>query len=222
VDFVVVGLGLGALAMLLGIVLLAGVAPRRARLARNAPPAEARRNLALAAHRRGAGQALIYAGAAIFLATLRGLAGSLDARTGAFLVATTTTVAALGLLVWGYLDHLRNPVPPPTRARIATADSARPPETRPLIAAPEAASANGHGREVLHPAEAGVAKAPAHAAAVPLLAIAARSVTTAVADPPGPGLAAQTAEAAVTAPPPEEVERSPATADAAPAGERES
>lgn len=211
-DFVVVGLGLGALAMLLGVVMLAWVAPRRARLARDAPPVEARRCLALAANRRGVGRALIYAGAAIFLATIGGLAGSLDDRTGAYFVATTATVAALGLLVWGYLDHLRNPIPPPARVRDAASESARQPRTRPLVAAPEGMGANGHGDEAPQPAEAHAASTPPPLIATPLLAIAARSVTSSVTDPPATEAAAAS---------PKETASEPAAADAAPAGKRE-
>ncbi|MCC7021795.1 MAG: hypothetical protein IT338_03155 [Thermomicrobiales bacterium] len=188
-DFVVVGLGLGALAMLLGIALLAWAAPRQARLARAASRSEARRGLAIAANRRGAGVALLYAGGAIFLATIGGLAGALDDRTGAFLVATTTTVAALGLLVWGYLDHLRNPIPPPTRPRAdaVVLESSRRSVTRPLIVAPDPATANGHGSED-RALSAPAAPVPAPVVAEALLAIAARSVTNSAAEAATPGI----------------------------------
>ncbi len=60
----------------------------------------------------------------MLLATVAGLVGSLDDRTGAFLVTTTATVAAVGILLAGYLQRARNPVPPRRRTRSAPAASA--------------------------------------------------------------------------------------------------
>ena len=101
-DFVVVGFGLGALGVLLGVVMLgvAGAtvaASRGARLraGRRGPPPSRRGR----ASRDRAG--LLYAGGAMLLATVAALAGSLDDRTGAFLVTTTATVAAVGILLAG-------------------------------------------------------------------------------------------------------------------------
>jgi hypothetical protein len=112
VDFVVVGLGLGALSVLLGVVMLGWLAPRAQRAAaRTASPDDAARDLAVAAEQRGTGHAFLYAGAAMLLATTGGLAGALDDRTGALLVTTTATVAAIGILLGGYLHRARNPVP---------------------------------------------------------------------------------------------------------------
>ena len=51
----------------------------------------------------------------MLLATVAALGGSLDDRTGAFLVTTTATVAAIGILLMGYLQRTRNPVPPRRR-----------------------------------------------------------------------------------------------------------
>ena len=111
-DFVVVGLGLGALSVLLGVVMLGWVAPRARRAAaRTASPDDAARDLAIAAEQRGTGHAFLYAGAALLLATTGGLAGALDDRTGALLVTTTATVGAIGILLGGYLHRARNPVP---------------------------------------------------------------------------------------------------------------
>jgi hypothetical protein len=129
VDFVVVGLGLGALGVLLGVVMMGWLAPRRERLANHAPsPESAAYDRAIAAERRGIGQALLYAGGAIILATIGSLAGSLDDRTGAFFVATTATVGALGILVWDYLRRSRHPLPrrPRPPARVDTLDGPRP------------------------------------------------------------------------------------------------
>jgi hypothetical protein len=112
VDFVVVGLGLGALAVLLGVVMLGWMAPRAQRAAaRTTSPEDAAREQAIAAQQRGTGRSFLYAGAAMLLATAGALAGSLDDRTGALLVTTTATVAAIGILLGGYLHRARNPLP---------------------------------------------------------------------------------------------------------------
>jgi hypothetical protein len=112
VDFVVVGLGLGTLAILVGLLTLVWAAGRWERAAARATtPEDAAHDQAMAAGRRDAGQALIGAGVAVLIATIGALAGSLDDQTGAFFVTTTATVAALGLLVWAYLYRTRNPLP---------------------------------------------------------------------------------------------------------------
>jgi hypothetical protein len=59
----------------------------------------------------------------MLLATVAGLAGSLDDRTGAFLVTTTATVAAIGILLVGYLQRTRNPMPARHRTRSAVVAS---------------------------------------------------------------------------------------------------
>jgi hypothetical protein len=125
VDFVVVGFGLGALGILLGVVMLGWLAPRSHRAAtRVTSPDDAARCRAIAAEHRGTGQALLYSGGAMLLATVAGLVGSLDDRTGALLVTTTATVAAVGILLGGYLQRVRNPMPPRRRTRPAPAASA--------------------------------------------------------------------------------------------------
>ena len=124
-DFVVVGFGLGALGVLLGVVMLGWLAPRSQRAAARASSADdAARDRAVAAEHYGTGRTFLYAGGAMLLATVAGLLGSLDDRTGAFLVATTATVAAIGILLGGYLQHTRNPLPPRRRTRSAPAASA--------------------------------------------------------------------------------------------------
>lgn len=111
-DFVVVGLGLGALAILGGVVLLGIVAGHWDRqAARAAAPDSAAYGQAIAGERRAFGLSLIWAGGAMFLATIGALAGSLDDNTGALLVATTATVAALGILVREYFYRVRHPRP---------------------------------------------------------------------------------------------------------------
>jgi hypothetical protein len=66
---------------------------------------------------------LLYSGGAMLLVTVAALGGSLDDRTGAFLVTTTATVAAVGILLAGYLQRARNPAPPRRRTRTAPAAS---------------------------------------------------------------------------------------------------
>jgi len=133
VDFVVVGFGLGALGVLLGVVMLGWLAPRSQRAAaRVSAPDAAARHRAVAAEHRVNGQAFLYAGGAMLLATVAGLVGSLDDRTGAFLVTTTATVAAVGILLRGYLQRARNPVPPrrPARRRAPRLAATSAPATR--------------------------------------------------------------------------------------------
>jgi hypothetical protein len=143
VDFVVVGFGLGALGVLVGVVMLGWLAPRSQRAAARASAAdEAARGRAIAAEHRGTGQALLYAGGAMLLATVAGLLGSLDDRTGALLVSTTATVAAVGILLGGYLHRVRNPAPPRRRTRFAPIPSASivatpPPDDSPPFLADE-------------------------------------------------------------------------------------
>ena len=117
-DFVVVGLGLGALVVLWGVIILGWVTTRWERsAARAASTEDVAYGLAIAADRRDAGQACLYGGGAVLLATIGALAGSLDDRTGAFLVATTATVAAAGFLLWRYLHRSRRPLPPRRRVQ---------------------------------------------------------------------------------------------------------
>ena len=117
-DFVVVGFGVGALGVWLGVLMRGWLAARGERAAWCASdPAVAAYERASAAEYRGAGQAFLAAGCAVVLATVGGLVGALDDRTGALLVATTATVAALGILLWGYLYRSRNPMPRRPRRR---------------------------------------------------------------------------------------------------------
>ncbi len=123
-DFVVVGFGLGALGVLLGVVMLGWLAPRAQRAAALTPSSDdAARCQAIAAEHRGTGRALLYSGSAMLLVTVGALGGSLDDRTGALLVTTTATVAAVGILLAGYLQRARNPAPPRRRTRTAPAAS---------------------------------------------------------------------------------------------------
>jgi len=125
VDFVVVGFGLGAGAVLLGVMIggwLAGRAERTAAAASS--PAAVAHAQATAAEYRAVGQTILYAGSALVLATAGGLAGGLDDRTGALLVATVATVGAAGTLVWGYLYRVRHPMPSRPRRQAPRAPDA--------------------------------------------------------------------------------------------------
>lgn len=165
-DFLVVGLGLGALAILGGIIMVTLVVWRSQRAARQATrPEEQRYHLASAAARNASGQGLIVAGVVILLATVGAVAGSLDDRTGSLLVATTATVAAIGLIVRDVLYRSRYPLPRRPRARpLETPVAASPARTAPLTMAPVGADPLDGGWD-LEPdsdrAEAEFAAAPA-------------------------------------------------------------
>lgn len=148
-DFLVVGLGLGALSILSGITMVTLVVWRWQRATQRATlPEEQRYFVACAASRNAAGQALIAAGAAILLATIGAVAGSLDDRTGSLLVATTATVAALGLIVRDFLYRSRNPMPRRPRSRALEAPvAATPTRTAPLVIAPIAVEHSSDSQE---------------------------------------------------------------------------
>jgi hypothetical protein len=161
VDFVVVGFGLGALGVLLGVVMLGWLAPRSQRTAaRVTSPDAAARGRALTAEHRGTGQAFVYAGGAMLLATVAGLVGSLDDRTGAFLVTTTATVSAVGILLGGYLQRVRNPMPPRRRTRSASAASAFSVTARRTIEMPSLFADEPPPVQDPAPAESGVEEPP--------------------------------------------------------------
>lgn len=157
-----VGFGLGALGVLLGVLLRGWLAGRGERAARSAAdPAVAAYEQANAAECRGAGQAFLAAGGAVVLATVGGLAGGLDDRGGALLVTTTATVAALGIILWGYLYRSRHPMPPRPRRPAAVAASSgpiaapalAPPAPTAGLAAEDSLMASGDAAETAHVAE---------------------------------------------------------------------
>jgi hypothetical protein len=128
VDFVVVGFGVGALGLLLGVVCLAWGARRYDQATRPAPPATPSRDLHGAIALRDAGQVFLSAGGAILLATIGALVTALDDATGALVVTTTITVAALGILLWAFLHRARIPfLMPRPRPRPAAARAERHP-----------------------------------------------------------------------------------------------
>jgi hypothetical protein len=128
VDFVVVGFGVGALGLLLGVVCLAWGARQYGQAQRTAPHSGPNRALGGAMALRDAGQVFLSAGGAILLATVGALVTSLDDATGALVVTTTITVAALGILLWVFLHRARIPyLMPRPRPRPAVARAERQP-----------------------------------------------------------------------------------------------
>jgi hypothetical protein len=162
VDFVVVGLSLGAIAVLAGVVLIGWTAARAERAAAAAGPGDGAASWrAVAAAAGDAGRIFVAVGGTVFLATGGALAGALDDRTGAFLVVTTFTVAALGMLLWGYRNLARIPwfaARPRRRAAPFTSaevEDTRPPlppaSAAPLLAAPDDEWGDDARRDVPHP-----------------------------------------------------------------------
>ena len=127
-DFVVIGLGLSALALLTGLSLLCLVAPRWFRKAGVAHPGDAAYARAQAGERHALGQGFLCAGAVLLLATLGGISAGLSDQAGAYLIATMTTLAALGLYGWDLLYRRQHPVPrrrrpAPAEKRVTTDES---------------------------------------------------------------------------------------------------
>lgn len=117
-DFVVIGLGLSALALLAGLALLCLVSPSWFRKAGPAKPDDAAYARAMAGERHALGQGFLCVGAVLLLTTLGGISGGLADKTGAYLIAAMTTVALLGLVGWDVLYRRQHPVP--RRRRVAT------------------------------------------------------------------------------------------------------
>ncbi len=115
-DFVVIGLGLSALALLTGLTLLCLVAPRWFRKAGAVHPGDAAYARAQAEERQALGQGFLCVGAVLLLATLGGISAELADKAGAYLIASVTTVAALGLFGWDVLYRRQHPMPPRRRA----------------------------------------------------------------------------------------------------------
>lgn len=115
-DFVVIGLGLGALALLAGLALLCLVAPRWSRRAAAAThPADAVYARAVGAERQATGQSLLAVGGVLLLTTVGGVSAGLDDKTGALVLSSVATVAALGLVGWDALYRRQHPRPPQRR-----------------------------------------------------------------------------------------------------------
>lgn len=115
-DFVVIGLGLSALALLTGLTLLCLVAPRWFRRVGVAQPGDAAYARAQAGQRHALGQGFLCVGAVLLLATLGGISAGLADKAGAYLIASMTTLGALGLLGWDLLYRRLHPIPARRRA----------------------------------------------------------------------------------------------------------
>lgn len=139
-DFVVIGLGLSALALLTGLTLLCMVAPRWSRKSSVAHPADSAYARALAGERQALGQGFLCVGAVLLLATLGGISAGLADKAGAYLIATITTVAVLGLFGWDVLYRRQNPVPQRRRVAAARAKPATAEETTSPAASPTGSS----------------------------------------------------------------------------------
>jgi hypothetical protein len=131
VDFVVIGLGLSALALLTALTLLCMVAPRWSRKSHAVQPADAAYARALGGERHALGQGFLCVGAVLLLATLGGISAGLADKAGAYLIAAITTVAALGLFGWDLLYRRQHPVPrrrrvAPTKTQTAAAEASTP------------------------------------------------------------------------------------------------
>lgn len=135
-DFVVIGLGLSALALLTGLTLLCLVAPRWFRKAVVAQPGDAAYARAQAGARHALGQGFLCVGAVLLLTTLGGISAGLADKAGAYLIATMTTLAALGLFGWDFLYRRQHPIP--VRRRAAPARAKRTAQDPPAV--PSAAS----------------------------------------------------------------------------------
>ncbi len=164
-DFVVIGLGLSALALLTGLTLLCLVSPRWYRKASPAKPDDSAYARAMAGERRALGQGFLCVGAVLLLATLGGISAGLADKAGAYVIAAMTTVAVLGLAGWDVLYRRRNPAPrrrrvAPVKAPPVAADASA---SQPTAALP-ATTTTMVRRRVL-PARQGVAPARQPAAA---------------------------------------------------------
>lgn len=138
-DFVVIGLGLSALALLTGLALLCLVAPRWFRKAGVAQPGDAAYARAQAGERHALGQGFLCVGGVMLLATLGGISAGLADKAGAYLIASITTVAVLGLFGWDLLYRRQHPIPP--RRRVVKAQAK--PEADAASALSPAAPATG-------------------------------------------------------------------------------
>lgn len=128
-DFVVVGLGLGALGVLVGLA-LRDLAPRpwRVRAATHRPPAEVARRVAQARALRVGGRVLALAGGALWLATLAALAAGLDDRAGALVVLIVATLLLVAISAWvAAYAHRYHPRPARRPARTTTPAAGPPP-----------------------------------------------------------------------------------------------
>lgn len=146
-DFVVVGLGVGALAILLGLT-SREAGPRWWPLCRDQPlsPSERARRLAIGRAGRAGGLVLCLAGSAIVVVTIIGLGLSLSDQAGAILVMATISATVLGGVAWATLYVARyHPRPLPRAPGRRPARESEPDEAPPTLAGPIDASLSRPG-----------------------------------------------------------------------------
>ena len=134
-DFVVVGLGVGALAILLGLT-SREAGPRWWPLGRDQPlvPAEQARRLAIGRAGRAGGLVLCLAGGAIVVVTIIALGLSLSDQAGAILVMATISVTVLAGVAWAALYVARyHPRPLPRTPGRRAAPEPWPDEASPSL-----------------------------------------------------------------------------------------
>ncbi len=152
-DFVVVGLGLGAIGILLGLLLRdapswrAALAPGRD-LAVDDPPPVAD------TFARGLGTFLLVGGAALTVLTFLGLGTGLSDERGTLLVAGTVTIALIGLVAWLVQQLRHRPRPRPAAPAAVRAPEAPPADAAPGTAAMLGAAAAAGAAEFLEASEA--------------------------------------------------------------------
>ena len=184
-DFVVIGLGLSALALLTGLTLLCLVAPHWSRKAGVAQPGDAAYARAQAGERHALGQGFLCVGAVLLLTTLGGISAGLADKTGAYLIATVTTVAVLSLFGWDLLYRRQHPIPQRRRAAPARAQRAAEHTAGTHPAGPTAQHvANGRRRVLPARPRGSQAAPPATAAAEPALLTAGDGHAPGVIEPP--------------------------------------
>lgn len=133
-DFVVVGLGVGALALLLGLS-IRELGSRWWSIRPDEPlstPDQARR-LAIGRVSRAGGGVLSLAGGLILIATVAAIALGLPDRTGAIVVMAVVTIAVLGTVAWGAV-YARRYHPRGSRPRRSLAAREPLPDQRPSLA----------------------------------------------------------------------------------------
>ncbi len=129
VDFVVLGFGIGALAVLLGLALRnLGPWPRRIRQGQVLRWSEVTRRLAWGRACRAAGLVLAIAGGFLCFATLAALIARANDRTGALIVLFASALALLASVGWALVYARRQPRLVP----VFTASPARP-QTKPTV-----------------------------------------------------------------------------------------
>lgn len=144
-DFVVVGLGVGALAILLGLT-SREAGPRWWPLGRDQShaPAERARRLAIGRAGRAGGLVLCLAGVAIVVATIIAIGLSLSDQAGAILVMATISLAVLGGVAWATLYVARyHPRPLPRTPGRRAAPAVWPGDAPPAVAGTTEAALSG-------------------------------------------------------------------------------